>query len=52
MEKKKRNGEKGEVRLVMGRNGFWGEVDWLDILVHFHNNFFGVNQWYSKGFLH
>ena len=51
MEKKKRNGQKGEVRLVMGRNGFRGEVDWLDILVHFHNNFFGVNQWYSKGFL-
>ena len=35
----------------IAKNGFRGEVDWLDILVHFHSNIFGFNQWYSSGFL-
>ena len=32
-------------------NGFWGEVDWLDFLVHFHYNVFCFDQWHSSGIL-
>ena len=31
--------------------GFWGEGDWLDLLVHFHSNVFCLDQWHPDGFL-
>ena len=38
-KKKKKNSTK---------DGFWGEVDWLDKVVHFYNNVLCPCQWYPN----
>ncbi|KAL6345756.1 hypothetical protein AAG906_017501 [Vitis piasezkii] len=40
-----------DAALIANEYGFWGEVDWLDFLMHFHNNIFYLDQWHPGGFL-
>ncbi|RVW36959.1 Transposon TX1 uncharacterized 149 kDa protein [Vitis vinifera] len=35
---------------VIQRNGFWGEMDWVDQMVHIHCLVFGFGQWFSYRF--
>ncbi|RVW74736.1 hypothetical protein CK203_047891 [Vitis vinifera] len=40
--------ELGFSTIGIAKNGVWGEVDWLDLLVYLHSDVFSFDQWLSS----